>query len=228
VVHYTDGTSQSVPITFSDWTLGGGGSAVVSSDSIAVTTSYRNQSGASSDSVKSYLFATDPMNLAAGKTVSSVTLPSNVTSGMLHVFAIGFTSAASAATGAVYSGVSGGVLGGLCLDDNGAGTTNGTKVQIWGCNGSAAQQWTVESNGTVQTVGGCLDVSNGGTANGTLVQWYTCNNTGSQVWQVGTDNALVNPQSGKCLDDPNSTTTAGTQLQLYTCNQTGAQSWTLP
>ncbi|HEX4788756.1 MAG TPA: lectin [Actinospica sp.] len=228
VVNYTDGTSQSVPITFSDWTLGGGGSAVVASDSIAVTTSYRNQSGASSDSVKSYLFATDPMNLAAGKTVSSVTLPSNVSSGMLHVFAVGFTSAASAATGAVYSGASGTVLGGLCLDDNGAGATNGTKVQIWGCNGSSAQQWTIASNGTVQTQGGCLDVSNGGTADGTLVQWYTCNSSGAQVWQVGADNALVNPQSGKCLDDPNSTTTAGTQLQLFTCNQTGAQSWTLP
>jgi predicted alpha-1,2-mannosidase len=228
VVNYTDGTSQSVPITFSDWTLGGGGSSVVASDSIAVTTAYRNQSGASSDSVKSYLFATDPMNLAAGKTVASVTLPSNVASGMLHVFAVGFTSAASPAVGAVYSGVSGSVLGGLCLDDNGAGATNGTKVQIWNCNGGAAQQWTIAANGTIDVEGGCLDVSNGGTGNGTLVQWYTCNGTGSQQWQVGTANALVNPQSGKCLDDPNSTATTGTQLQLYTCNQTGAQNWTLP
>jgi predicted alpha-1,2-mannosidase len=228
VVNYTDGTTQAVPITFSDWTLGGGGSSAVSSDTLAVTSAYRNQAGAASDSVKTYLFATDPMNLAAGKTVASVTLPSNVASGTLHVFAIGFTGAAAQATGAVYSGVSPGVLGGLCLDDNGAGTTNGTKVQLWDCNGGSAQQWTIASNGTVQVAGGCLDVGNGGTANGTLVQWYTCNGTGSQQWQVGTDDALVNPQSGKCLDDPNSTTTTGTQLQIYTCNQTGAQNWTLP
>ena len=227
-VNYTDGTSQSVPITFSDWTLGGGGSSVVATDSIAVTSSYRNQSGASSDSVKTYLFATAPMNLAAGKTVASVTLPSNVNSGTLHVFAIGFTGAAAQATGAVYSGVSSGVLGGLCLDDNGGGTTNGTKVQLWNCNGGATQQWTIESNGTIQTEGGCLDVNGSGTANGTLVQWWTCNNTAAQQWQVGAGNALVNPQSGKCLDDPNSTTTTGTQLQIYTCNQTGAQNWTLP
>ena len=228
IVHYTDGSTQDVPITFSDWTLGGGGSSVVASDTTAVTTSYRNQSGASSNSVSTYLFATRPVNLAAGKTVSSVTLPSNVASGMLHVFSIGFTSAASPAVGPIYSGVSGTVLGGLCLDDNGAGTTNGTKVQTWDCNGSSAQQWTIASNGTVQTAGGCLDVSGSGTTNGTLVQWWTCNNTGAQQWQAGAGNSLINPESGKCLDDPGSTTTEGTQLQIYTCNGTGAQNWTLP
>jgi hypothetical protein len=168
------------------------------------------------------------MNLSAGKTVASVTLPSNVASGGLHVFAIGFTSAASPAVGAVYSGVSSGVLSGLCLDDNGAGTTNGTHVQIYTCNGSSAQQWTIESNGTIQTSGGCMDVSNGGTSNGTVVQWWTCNNSGAQQWQVGANNSLINPQSGKCLDDPNSTTTTSTQLQIYTCNNSGAQNWTLP
>ena len=226
VVTYTDGSTQNVPISFGDWAVGG--TSVLASNTTVATMSYRNQAGASANNISTYLFATRPLNLASGKTVASVTLPSNVTAGGLHVFAIGYTGAASPAVGAVYSGVSAGVLGGLCLDDNGAGTTNGSHVQIYGCNGTTAQQWTIATNGTIQVAGGCLDVSNGGTANGTLVQWYTCNNTGSQQWQVGTDNSLINPQSGKCLDDPNSTTTAGTQLQIYTCNQTGAQNWTLP
>ncbi|HTJ69239.1 MAG TPA: lectin [Actinospica sp.] len=228
VVHYTDGSTQNVPISFSDWTLNGGGSSALAADSTVATMSYRNQSGASSNSVSTYLFATKPMNLSSGKTVSSVTLPSNVASGGLHVFSIGFGSAASPAVGAVYSGVSSGVLSGLCLDDNGGGSSNGTHIQIYTCNGSAAQQWTIAANGTIQVEGGCMDVSNGGTANGTVVQWYTCNGTGAQQWQVGASNSLMNPQSGKCLDDPNSTTTTGTQLQLYTCNNTGAQNWTLP
>jgi predicted alpha-1,2-mannosidase len=228
VVTYTDGSTQNVPISFSDWTLSGGGASVLAGDTTVATTSYRNQAGASSNGVSTYLFATRPMNLSAGKTVASVTLPSNVASGGLHVFAIGFTSAASPAVGAVYSGVSSGVLSGLCLDDNGAGTTNGTHVQIYTCNGSSAQQWTIESNGTIQTSGGCMDVSNGGTSNGTVVQWWTCNNSGAQQWQVGANNSLINPQSGKCLDDPNSTTTTSTQLQIYTCNNSGAQNWTLP
>jgi predicted alpha-1,2-mannosidase len=228
VVTYTDGSTQNVPISFSDWTLSGGGASVLAGDTTVATTSYRNQAGASSNSISTYLFATRPMDLSAGKTVASVTLPSNVASGGLHVFAIGFTSAASPAVGAVYSGVSSGVLSGLCLDDNGAGTTNGTHVQIYTCNGSSAQQWTIESNGTIQTSGGCMDVSNGGTSNGTVVQWWTCNNSGAQQWQVGANNSLINPQSGKCLDDPNSTTTTSTQLQIYTCNNSGAQNWTLP
>ena len=227
VVTYTDGSTQNVPISFGDWAVGGG-TSVLASDTTVATMSYRNQAGASANDISTYLFATRPMDLAAGKTVASVTLPSNVASGGLHVFAIGFTGASSPAVGAVYSGTSSGVLGGLCLDDNGAGASDGTHVQIWGCNGTAAQQWTIASNGTIQIEGGCMDVSNGGTGNGTLVQWYTCNNTGAQQWQVGADNSLINPQSGKCLDDPNSTTTAGTQLQIYTCNQTGAQNWTLP
>jgi len=228
VVTYTDGSTQNVPISFSDWTLGGGGASVLAGDTTVATMSYRNQAGASSNSISTYLFATRPMNLSAGKTVASVTLPSNAASGGLHVFAIGFTSAASPAVGSVYSGVSSGVLSGLCLDDNGAGTTNGTHIEIYTCNGTAAQQWTIESNGTIQTSGGCMDVSNGGTSNGTVVQWWTCNNSGAQQWQVGANNSLINPQSGKCLDDPNSTTTTGTQLQIYTCNNTGAQNWTLP
>jgi len=228
VVAYTDGSTQNVPISFSDWTLGGGGASVLAGDTTVATMSYRNQAGASSNSISTYLFATRPMNLSAGKTVASVTLPSNAASGGLHVFAIGFTSAASPAVGSVYSGVSSGVLSGLCLDDNGAGTTNGTHIEIYTCNGTAAQQWTIESNGTIQTSGGCMDVSNGGTSNGTVVQWWTCNNSGAQQWQVGANNSLINPQSGKCLDDPNSTTTTGTQLQIYTCNNTGAQNWTLP
>jgi hypothetical protein len=35
-----------------------------------------------------------------------------------------------------------GVESGLCLDVLGAGTANGTAVEIWGCNGGANQKWT--------------------------------------------------------------------------------------
>jgi hypothetical protein len=30
----------------------------------------------------------------------------------------------------------------LCLDANGQATANGTKVQLWTCNGGANQKWT--------------------------------------------------------------------------------------
>jgi beta-glucosidase len=117
---------------------------------------------------------------------------------------------------------------GLCLDVNGANTANGTKVDIYTCNGTNAQQWTVESNSTLQALGKCLDVTGGGTANGTLVDLYTCNGTGAQVWQAGANGSLVNPQSGTCLDDTGLSTTPGTQVQIWSCTGSANQSWTLP
>ena len=49
----------------------------------------------------------------------------------------------------------------LCLDAYGQGTSAGTKVVTWSCNGQANQQWTFNSNGTITGVqsGLCLDVT---------------------------------------------------------------------
>jgi predicted alpha-1,2-mannosidase len=121
-----------------------------------------------------------------------------------------------------------GVGTGLCIDDSGSSVTDGTSIQIWGCDGTDAQAWTIATDGTVRTLGKCLDVENSGTANGTLIDLYNCNGTGAQQWKIGANGSLVNPESNSCLDDPNSSTTEGTQLELYTCNATAAQSWTLP
>jgi beta-glucosidase len=118
--------------------------------------------------------------------------------------------------------------GGLCLDLTGDSNSDGTKVEIYGCNGTNGQQWTEESNGTVHADGKCLDVTGGGTANGTLVDLYTCNGTGAQVWQPQSGGALYNPQSGKCLDDTGWSTTNGTQVQIWGCTGNANQSWTQP
>jgi beta-glucosidase len=117
---------------------------------------------------------------------------------------------------------------GLCLDVTGDSNTNGTKVEIYTCNGTNGQQWTEEPNGTVHADGSCLDVTGGGTANGTLVDLYSCNGTGAQVWQPQSDGALLNPQSGKCLDDTGLSTTPGTQVQIWSCTGAANQSWTQP
>lgn len=50
------------------------------------------------------------------------------------------------ATAAADSGPNGPVrlnLGGKCLDDTGNSTTSGTGIQLWNCNGDAAQKWTM-------------------------------------------------------------------------------------
>src|SRR5579875_381202 len=127
-------------------------------------------------------------------------------------------------TGPVVSGVS----SSLCLVVSQSSTADGNPVQVYTCNNSDAQEWTVAPDGTVRALGKCLDAWQSGTTNGTTVDLYTCNGTGAQQWTTGSSGSLVNPESGLCLDDPNSAATAGTHLQLYTCDQSAAQDWALP
>jgi hypothetical protein len=120
-------------------------------------------------------------------------------------------------------------LGGKCVDVAGASTANGTAVQLYGCNGTGAQSWTVDAaGGTLRALGKCMDVAAAGTANGTAVQLYDCNGTGSQVWQPGSGGSLVNPQSGKCLDATGQSSADGTRLQIWSCTGAANQSWALP
>jgi beta-glucosidase len=116
---------------------------------------------------------------------------------------------------------------GLCLDDRSASTALLNPIQVYTCNGTNAQQWTVASNGTVQVLGMCLDVDAAGTANGTLVDLYTCNGTGAQQWQAQSNGELVNPESGKCLDDTG-WGGSGTQVQIWACTDGTNQQWKLP
>ncbi|MEU1630578.1 ricin-type beta-trefoil lectin domain protein [Streptomyces sp. NPDC020096] len=116
----------------------------------------------------------------------------------------------------------------LCLDVRGANTADTTPVQVYNCNGTNAQSWTVDaSNNTVQALGKCLDVQTGGTANDTPVQLYTCNGTGAQTWVPRPDGTLYNPQSGRCLDDIDYGG-SGTQAQIFDCYANDAQRWNLP
>lgn len=117
--------------------------------------------------------------------------------------------------------------GGKCLDDPGFNTANGTRMDIWTCNGGANQRWTVVQDGTLRVSGKCLDAYHSGTANGTAVDLYSCNGSDAQRWQFGTDGQLVNPASGKCLDR-GSQTANGTKLQLYSCTGGTNQRWTGP
>ncbi|MFC4071407.1 chitosanase [Actinoplanes subglobosus] len=119
-------------------------------------------------------------------------------------------------------------LGGKCIDVAGAATANGTAIQLYDCNNSAAQQWTVgNSDGTIRALGKCLDVTAASTANGARIQLYDCNATGAQRW-TATNGTLVNTGSGKCLDVTGNTSTNGTRLQIWTCSATANQTWTLP
>ncbi|MFG1759631.1 chitosanase [Micromonospora echinofusca] len=134
----------------------------------------------------------------------------------------GLPSASAAAAGPVTG------LGGKCVDVAGANPTNGTPVQLWDCNGTAAQVWTVgNADGSVRALGKCLDVTAASTVDGAKVQLYDCNGTGAQKW-TASNGALVNTGSGKCLDVTDWSTANSTRLQIWSCSGTANQRWTLP
>ncbi|MFI0938776.1 ricin-type beta-trefoil lectin domain protein [Streptomyces sp. NPDC021020] len=118
--------------------------------------------------------------------------------------------------------------GGKCVDVAGASSANGTAVQLYDCNGTGAQQWTVGSNNTLKALGKCMDVASAGTADGSKVQLYDCNGTAAQSWQKQSNGELVNTGSGKCLDATGPSSANGTRLQIWTCFNSSNQHWTLP
>ncbi|MFD6762855.1 ThuA domain-containing protein [Streptomyces roseolus] len=119
-------------------------------------------------------------------------------------------------------------VNGKCLDVDNSQSTDGTKIQLWTCNGTGAQTWTIAGDGTVKALGKCLDVSGGGSADGTKVQLWTCNGTAAQVWAPQSDGTVRNPRSGKCLDASGGTWNDGTAVHLWTCHTGPNQKWTLP
>ena len=98
-------------------------------------------------------------------------------------------STGGGATGPITSGVN----SAKCVDDNGQSTANGTKIQMWDCNGGANQHWTVESNGTVQVYGECMDITGANTANGTLIELWHCNGGANQQWQASNGDWSTRP-----------------------------------
>ncbi|MEU3856468.1 RICIN domain-containing protein [Streptomyces sp. NPDC028722] len=113
-----------------------------------------------------------------------------------------------------------------CLDDYTDSTTAGAVVDIWDCNGTPAQQWTL-GNSAVTVNGLCLDVVGNATANGSPVDLWNCNGGGNQQWTVS-NGTLVNPASGRCLDIPGLDTTNGTALDIWDCDGGANQKWNLP
>jgi hypothetical protein len=112
---------------------------------------------------------------------------------------------------------------GKCVDVNGAGTADGTKIQLWTCSTGTNQQWTRDGS-TWRSLGKCMTAT--GTGDGSAVQLATCNGGSGQNWTTGTNGSLVN--AGKCLDANGGSSANGTQLIIWSCHGGTNQRWTLP
>ena len=122
------------------------------------------------------------------------------------------------------------------LDIYGGYKDNGTNLQLWHRNNTAAQNFEVTyiGNGyyTIinQNSGKAIDAQNGNTAPGTNVWQYTVNNTDAQIWKIvpAEDNNyyIINKGSDLYLDVNLAIAADGTNVKLYVRNDAyDAQKW---
>ena len=73
---------------------------------------------------------------------------------------------------------------GKCLAANADGTTAGTRLILWTCNGKSSQKWWFRLDGTIvnRSNGLAIDVTNWGTANGSPVELWTPLGNATQKW----------------------------------------------
>ncbi|MFJ9543382.1 arabinofuranosidase catalytic domain-containing protein [Streptomyces sp. NPDC101225] len=111
---------------------------------------------------------------------------------------------------------------GKCLDIVGNGTANGTRAELWDCNGVGGQKWVQQSDGSLLNPqsGRCLDSPSGATANGTRLQIWDCNGSAAQKFAVNGGAPAIGP-GGTCVDvAADDTGGNGAAVQLWDC-----QSW---
>jgi hypothetical protein len=112
-----------------------------------------------------------------------------------------------------------------CISVSARKAKDGSPLQIWDCGGSAWQKWTVESDGTVRSMGMCMDVAWGSSDDGTAIQLARCHGGSAQHFDLNSAGDLVNLGSYKCVDVRDQDTANGTRLQLWECGGTSNQKW---
>src|SRR5262249_20760746 len=124
--------------------------------------------------------------------------------------------------------------GDKCLDVASFGKANGTRIQLWTCNGLANQKWSLGANGRILPYSGttnlCLDVgipdvSRFTGLDGTMpLQVWACNGLESQrFWLHG----QIKGYGGNCLDVAGFGTFDGTPAQMWSCNGLPNQQFNL-
>ncbi|MGW2067752.1 GH92 family glycosyl hydrolase [Streptomyces sp. NPDC001953] len=155
---FSDGSTADIPIRMSDWTLGGNPDGTPSYGNIVVAKAAYRLLGKSRDGAQPFLFATEPYRIPEGKTLVSVTLPTQTgdpgSTGRIHVFAVAHDGTPDAALkttapkdqtatpGQAFSADLGSVTGGVT-------DSTGYQARVqWG-DGTVPADATVDSSGAI-------------------------------------------------------------------------------
>jgi len=118
---------------------------------------------------------------------------------------------------------------GLCLSVTGASTAAGATADLYTCNGSVSENWSVNSNGTITGTnsGLCLSVSGNSSALKSTADINTCDGDGYEQWSVKSDGTVVNGATGLCLSVTGASTAPYATADVYTCNGSVSEYWTV-
>jgi Ricin-type beta-trefoil lectin domain len=138
------------------------------------------------------------------------------------------SASSSSTTTASVKGIKG--FGGMCADDKGNSSANGTKILIWKCNSSdKAQAWTFADNELVHN-GKCMN-DQGDAGSGGKVILYSCSSAANDKWsELSNGEFKLKAHNGTlCLNDPRSSKKDGTQLIVYSCSSkvSANEKWSL-
>lgn len=160
------------------------------------------------------LAAPKPTGFAVGGNSATVTVPAG------SVEILTFSASGSEDTTLV------GGLSGKCLSVSGGATAPGATADIFTCNGSASENWTLHSDGTI--VGGlsgyCLQSVSSAPSAGVVIE--PCNGAAAQKWNVTQSGTIVGASSGLCLSVSGGSTASSATADVYTCNGSGSETWT--
>ncbi|MFD6531010.1 ricin-type beta-trefoil lectin domain protein [Streptomyces sp. NPDC060184] len=115
---------------------------------------------------------------------------------------------------------------GRCLAVSGGKGRDGSPLEIRDCStSSAAQRWSIRSDGTIRAFGLCMDAAGASTSNGTVVQLANCNGGPAQQFDLNYRHDLVSSLANRCVDVTGGYTGNGSRLQLWDCNGHDNQKW---
>jgi chitinase len=120
-----------------------------------------------------------------------------------------------------------GANSGLCLSVTGASKAADATADIYTCNGSVSENWTVNSNGTItgNNSGLCLSVTGDSSALKSTADINTCDGDTYEKWTVESNGTIVNGD-GQCLSVTGASTANYATADLYTCNGSVSENWT--
>jgi O-glycosyl hydrolase len=169
--------------------------------------------------------ATEDVAAIADPTVSGSSISADLPADSISTYTV------HSAHGLGYGGLTAqelvGSQSGKCLADPNASTTDGTYADIETCAGSAGQEFTLNTDGTLTVAGKCLEVYGQSRTAGARVDLYTCNGGANQQWQAHPNGTVTGVQSGLCLDVTGQATASGSPVEVWTCNGGSNQVWTL-